>query len=149
MARTKSRRAPARTRARSAGARLPRLLRPEVIGTALVVVAAALLPYLLPLTSVLREARDGLVETFGVHVFTLVSAVAMLGMLLALRRLRWLGGRTRHLAGIALLLIFSAGLLGLWRPSASVGAVDLSATSAGGDAGRWLTSGWLVASAWL
>ena len=152
MARTKSRRSPARARARSAGARFPRpprLLRPEVVGTALVVVAAAILPYLLPLTSVLREARDGLVGTFGVHVFTIVTAVALLGMLLALRRVRWLRGHARHLAGVALLLVFTAGLLGLWRPSASVGAVDLGATSAGGDAGRWLTGGWLAAAAWL
>ena len=34
-------------------------------------------------------------------------------------------------------------------PSASVGAVDLAVTSAGGDAGRWLTGGWLAATAWL
>ena len=152
MARTKARRSPAPARARSAGARLPRLprlLRPEVVGTALVVLAAAILPYLLPLTSVLREARDGLVETFGVHVFTIVTAVALAGVLLALRRVRWLRGHARHLAGVALLLLFSAGLLGLWRPSASVGAVDLAVTSAGGDAGRWLTSGWLAATAWL
>ena len=152
MARTKSRRSPARARARSARARLPRpprLLRPEVVGTALVVLAAAILPYLLPLTSVLREARDGLVGTFGVHVFTIVTAVALLGVLLALRRVRWLRGHARHLAGLALLLVFTAGLLGLWRPSASVGAVDLGATSAGGDAGRWLTGGWLAATAWL
>ena len=89
MARTKARRSPTRGHARPASARLPsppRLLRPEVVGTALVVLAAAILPYLLPLTSVLREARDGLVETFGVHVFTIVTAVAIVGMLLALRR---------------------------------------------------------------
>ena len=81
MARTKSRPARPRARSRRSGGVLDRILRPEIVGTALVVLAAAILPYLLPLTDVLREARDGLVETFGLHVFTVVAVVASLGSL--------------------------------------------------------------------
>jgi S-DNA-T family DNA segregation ATPase FtsK/SpoIIIE len=84
-----------------------------------------------------------------VHVFTLVALVATLGALVALRRVRLLRGHARHLLGVTLLLVFSSGLLGLWRPSAAVGAVDLGVTSAGGDLGRWFTNGWLVGAAWL
>ena len=148
MARAKTRRASRRTAA-SSFPRLRRLIRPELLGTLLVVVAVATLPYLLPLTAVLRSARDELVGALGLHVFSGVAAVAALGAVLALRKSEWLIRRRRHIAGAALLLLFSAGLLSLWRPETRVGSVDLGGTSAGGDLGRLLTGGWLLGLAWL
>ena len=94
MARTKTR----RTRRRAADMRrrrlprLPTLFRPDLIGAALVVLGVALLPYLLPLTSVLRSARDELVAAIGLHVFTVVVLLAALGVLLAFRRGAGCGG---------------------------------------------------------
>ena len=129
--------------------RASRLIRPEIAGAALIVLAAALIPYLLPLAGALRAARDGLVGALGLHAFTLAVLALGLGALLALRRGAWLRRRARHLAGAALLLAFSAGLLGLWRPDAIVGSIDLRAASAGGDAGRLLTSGPIAVLAWL
>ena len=160
MARTKTRPStrPAPTRTALAGApwtqRLGRLVRSETTGGALVVAAVAILIYLLPLDAVpvadvLARARDGFVEFFGVHVFTLVALLAALGALVATRRLRWLRHRERHLLGAALLLVFSSGLLGLWRPDVVIGGVRLDAASAGGEAGRWLSSSTLVGLGWL
>ena len=148
MARAKTRRASRRTAA-SSFPRLRRLIRPELLGTLLVVVAVATLPYLLPLTAVLRSARDELVGALGLHVFSGVAAVAALGVVLALRKSEWLIRRRRHIAGAALLLLFSAGLLSLWRPDTRIGSVDLGETSAGGDLGRLLTGGWPLGLAWL
>ncbi len=150
MARTKPRR-PSSRAAQSSPARsiVRRILRPEIAGTALVVLAVALLPFLLPLTSVVAEARDGLVGALGLHVFTLVVLALSIGLLLALRQGRRLRGHARHLAGAALLLVFSAGLLGLWTPDAVVGEVDLAESSAGGRAGSALTAGGFATAAWI
>ena len=151
MARTKTRR-PARAQAAPAAAgrrlSLSRVLRSPIALTALTVAAAAILLYLLPTADLLRAARDRAVEALGVHVFTLVAAGGSLGAIAAAKRTRWLRGRSRVLAALALLLVFSAGALGLWRPDAAIGGVALADASAGGAAGRWL-SGWPVALAWL
>ena len=124
------------------------LLRPQVLGTLLVVLAAAALPYLLPLTGVIDDARDGVVHALGLHVFTLVVVIAAWGGLLARRRGGWLARHRRHVLGTAAAVVFSAGLLGRWYPDAQVGAVDLAASSAGGDAGRWLARDALVTAGW-
>ena len=160
MARTKTRPSTRPAATRTARARTPwtrhlgRLVRSETTGGALVVAAAAILIYLLPLEAVpvadvLARARDGFVELFGIHVFTLVALLAALGALVATRRLRWLRHRERHLFGAALLLVFSSGLLGLWRPDVVIGGVGLDAASAGGEAGRWLSGSTLVGLGWL
>jgi len=125
------------------------LLRPEVIGTLLVVLAAAVIPFLFPFAGVLGDARDGMIRALGLHVFTLTLLVAALGAMLALRHTRWLERHVRHLVGALLLLIFSAGLLGLWQPDTSVGEVQLAIHSAGGDAGRALTDNAIVTLVWL
>ena len=155
MARTRPRRTRApRSSARAATAfpdilTLVRFLfRPELVGTLLVVLAAALLPRLLPLAGVFDDARDGLVRTLGLHAFTLVVLIAAGGGLLALRRGAWLGRHRRHVLGVAALLLFSAGILGRWFPHSQVGAVDLATHSAGGDAGRRLLEGAPAAAVW-
>src|SRR5262245_8297484 len=92
------------------------LLRPEVVGTILVVAAAAVIPFLFPFAGVLTDARDGLIRTLGVHVFTLTLLIAAIGAMLAMRHTRWLQRHVRHLVGVGLLLLFSAGVLGFWQP---------------------------------
>ena len=145
MARTNTRRStsrpPRRARARSI---VRRVLRPEIVGTVLIVLAAALLFYLLPqlpLTRIVNDARDELVGAFGLHIFTLVVLTLAIGLLLALRQGKRLRGHARHLAGAALLLVFSAGMLGFWAPDVIVGEVDLGEASAGGSVGGALTGG--------
>jgi len=153
MARTRTRRSRA---ARSAAPALPDIstvargvLRPEVLGTILVVLAVASIPYLVPLTGVVGEFRDLLVQAFGLHVFTLIVLLAGAGVLLATKRADLLGRHARHIAGMLALLVFLAGLLGLWQPATRVGGVDFAEVSAGGDAGRALTSNVYATLAWL
>jgi len=116
------------------------LTRPELIGTVLVVLAAAALPFLLPLAGVIADARDELVRLLGLHVFTFVVVVASAGLLIAFRRGDWAIRRRRHLIGVLGLLGFLAGLLGGWYPNRLVGDTDLGIHSAGGDLGRALAS---------
>jgi len=111
--------------------------------------AAAVIPFLFPIAGVLGEARDGLIRALGVHVFTLTLFIATIGAMLALRYTMWLQRHVRHLAGVTLLLVFSAGALGLWRPSTSVGEVSLEIHSAGGDLGRFLTDQPVALAAWI
>ena len=153
MARTNTRRSTSRpTPGAASRSIMRRVLRPEIVGTVLVVLAAALLLYLLPqipLTRIVNDARDELVGAFGLHVFTLVVLTLAVGLLLALRQGKRLRGRARHLAGAALLLVFSAGALGFWGPDVIVGEVDLGEASAGGSIGGALTGGGLATIAWV
>ncbi len=157
MARTKTRRARA-TRAR----RLPQIpdittawravARPELVGALLVVIAVAAIAYLVPpLTRVLPDARDVIVQALGLHAFTAAVVVALVGLVMALRRVAWLTrpAPARRLAGALAFAIFVAGVLGRWYPQTSVGGVDLHVHSAGGDAGRLLADGVIGWTAWL
>ena len=116
------------------------LTRPELVGTVLVVLAAAALPFLLPLAGVIADARDELVRILGLHVFSLVVVLASSGLLIAFRRTGWASRHRRHLMGGLALLAVLAGLLGRWYPDRTVGDIDLAIHSAGGDLGRALAS---------
>ena len=153
MARTRSRRP--RASARGSTPAIPDIVslgravaRPEIIGTALVVLAAAAIPYLLPLTGVFGAARDALVALFGLHVFTVIGLLAGLGVLLALHREYLIKRHRRHVLGFAVFLVFLAGLFGLWHPATHVGDVDLAQTSAGGYLGALITSTWWSTVLW-
>ena len=123
--------------------------RPEVAGTILVVLAVAAVPYVIPVTGVLGDLRDRLVETFGLHVFTLIVVIAALGIMLALKRTAVLARHARHLIGVAAFLVFLAGVFGRWFPDATVGSVDFTRVSAGGDLGRVLNANLWSGLAWL
>jgi DNA segregation ATPase FtsK/SpoIIIE, S-DNA-T family len=125
------------------------LVRPEIVGTLLVVLAAAVVPFLFPFAGLVRDARDGVVQALGVHVFTVTLVLASGGVMLAMRYTDWIFDHARHLVGVLLLLVFSAGLLGMWHPVTTVGSVDLSAHSAGGDLGVELTASVPATAFWL
>lgn len=125
------------------------LFRPEVVGTVLVVLAAAAIPSVIPLTGVIGEARDGVLRLLGLHVFTAIALLAGLGALLVLRRADLLRSNIRHIVGGVLLLLFVAGLFGRWHPQTRVGGVDLHVVSAGGALGRQLTHGLGWTLGWL
>jgi S-DNA-T family DNA segregation ATPase FtsK/SpoIIIE len=124
-------------------------LSPEILGALLVAFALAALPFLLPLAGILADARDGIFAALGVHVFTATVLLALVGALIALRYTFWLHEQARHLCGVFLLIVFSAGALGLWHPTHTLGAISLAEHSAGGDAGRALTSGPWWTAGWL
>ncbi|MDA0301516.1 MAG: hypothetical protein O2822_03240, partial [Chloroflexi bacterium] len=122
--------------------------RPEIIGTVLVVLAAAAIPYLLPLTGIFGAARDALVALFGLHVFTVIGLLAGLGVLLAMHREYLLKRHRRHVLGFGVFLVFLAGLFGLWHPETRVGEVNLAQTSAGGMLGSAITMTWWSTAMW-
>ena len=129
------------------------LLRPSVFGVALLLLGALVLPGAIALPDPLLDARAGLVRALGVHAATLAVLAGAGGVLLLLgrrgpraRALLW--RRRRHALGAAVMLTFSAGLLGLWSPTLTLDGVDLASSSAGGALGRALTS-WPSALGWL
>lgn len=123
--------------------------RPEVAGAALLALAAWSVPGLLPLPGAAGDAREAVTEALGLHVFTGALVCATGGALLALRRSGALTRHPRHLAGLALLAVFAAGVLGRLTPEADLGGVSLAQHTAGGAAGAALTGHWLAALAWL
>jgi len=150
----RSPRASAKTR-RGANQQVPDILsvghviaRPEVAGTILVVLAVAAIPYVIPVTGVLGDLRDRLVEGLGLHVFTLIVLIAGLGIVLALKRTEALKRHARHIVGLLAFLVFLAGIFGRWFPAATVGSVDFAVVSAGGDLGRTLNSSIWSGLAW-
>ncbi|MQC17818.1 MAG: DNA translocase FtsK [Chloroflexi bacterium] len=124
------------------------IARPEVAGTILVVLAVAAVPYVIPVTGVLGDLRDRLVEGLGVHVFTLIVLIAGLGIVLALRKTAALKRHARHFAGLVAFLVFLAGIFGRWYPDAIVGSVDFATVSAGGNLGRTLNTNLWSGLAW-
>ena len=152
MARTSRRTRRASTRRASASplAGIGRFLsRPELVGTLLVVLAAATVPFLLPFAGVIADARDGIVQLLGLHVFSLVVVLASAGIFIGFRWTGWISGQRRHLVGGFALLGVIAGLLGRWYPDRTVGDVDLAIHSAGGDLGRALAAWPWGVAAWL
>ncbi len=156
MARTKARRT--RSTRRNSQSSIPDittvgryLVKPEVVGTLLIVLAVASVPYLIPFTGVLGEGRNGLVELLGLHVFTLILLVAGFGLMLALRSRTTRRPRPRHIAGLVTGFVVLAGILGRWYPDVQVGDVALHSVSAGGEFGRlfagslWGTTAWILA----
>ncbi len=115
------------------------IFRPELVGTIFVVIAAASIPFLIPLAGLIADARDELIRALGLHTFTLVVILAGVGIILAFRKNSLLTERRRHLVGLLFLLFFLSGILGYWYPDRLIGTTDLSIFSAGGELGRTLT----------
>ena len=116
------------------------IVRPELIGTIFVVVAAASIPFLIPLAGLIADARDELIRLFGLHTFTLVLIMASIGIILAFRKNALLVERRRHLVGLSFVLLFLSGILGYWYPDRLIGTTDLAIFAAGGKLGRSLTN---------
>ena len=108
------------------------IFRPELVGTIFVVIAAASIPFLIPLAGLIADARDELIRALGLHTFTLVVILAGVGIILAFRKNSLLTERRRHLVGLLFLLFFLSGILGYWYPDRLIGTTDLSIFSAGG-----------------
>ncbi len=129
------------------------VIRPSVVGAVILLLAAVALPGVIVLPGRLLDARAEAVSLLGLHQATLALLSAAAAALLLLGdRGPGLGGplwrHRRHVLGAALLLAFSWGLLGMWRPLLTLDGVDLQAASAGGALGRSLTT-WPRLLPWL
>ncbi len=127
------------------------LIRRESIGVALIVLAVLAVPWLVPFTAGLADARNRFVETFGLLIFAWIALFLGAGWLV-IRDEQSVLWRDWKPVVIALLSgLFLIGFFGFFRPEWSLGDVALSAHTAGGDLGQWLAGnpigllGWLVA----
>ena len=129
------------------------VVRPQVAGAVILVLAAVALPGVIALPGRLLDARAEVLGVLGLHQATLALLAALASAVLLLgARGPGLAGllwrRRRHVLGAAALLAFSWGLLGMWRPLLTLDGVDLEAASAGGAFGRSLTT-WPRLLPWL
>lgn len=129
------------------------LTRPLVSGVVLLLLATGAFPGGIPLPDTLLEVRAASVRALGLHGTTLALLIAGAAVLLLLgdrgpgvRGLLW--RRRRHVLGASVMLAFSAGLLGLWRPELTLDGIQLATVSAGGALGRSFM-GWPSALGWL
>jgi S-DNA-T family DNA segregation ATPase FtsK/SpoIIIE len=125
------------------------LIRRESIGVALIVLALLAVPWLVPFTSGLADARNGFVETFGLLIFAWIGLLLYAGWLVIRdeQAKLWVDWRPWAM-GLAAGL-FVAGFLGFFRPDWSLGDVSVNAHTLGGDLGHRLAGNPLGILAWL
>ncbi len=131
------------------GEALVGLFRPEIIGLALILLAALAIPWLAPLSDTAPDLRDSLVEALGLGVFAAAALLAVWGWLLYRRSFPTTGVAWRRWLGGLAVAIFVLGLMSLYRPSWKIGAVDFSEVTAGGELGDDLVGGPLSFLIWL
>ena len=125
------------------------LIRRESVGVALILLALLAVPWLVPFTSGLADARNRFVETFGVLIFAWIALLLVAGWLV-LRDEQSILWRDWKPAAIAILAcLFLIGLLGFFQPGWSLGDVSLSAHSTGGDLGHRLAGHPIGILVWL
>jgi len=107
---------------------------------ALVLVAAALVNWVMGQIDILTGVRESFVGALGVGVFFVLGLIVLVGLWL-LAGAHPLGGRTLRRAGGGLLfLIFGLGIAGSFQPSWDLAEVSLLEQTAGGAAGDALSS---------
>ena len=119
--------------------RRPALL--PLLGTVYVLGAAALVQWVIQPLDLFNSARESVVEALGGGIFVVIALLMIVGLWL-ITGARWRPGRegSRRIAGILALSLFACGVAGMIRPAETLGGVDLSRVTAGGDLGDALTS---------
>jgi len=115
------------------------VIRRESIGVLLWVVALLAVPWLVPFTAGLADARNGFVETFGLLIFAWIALLACAGWLVIRGEQALLWSHWKPYAVGLACGAFAAGLLGLFTPAWHLGDVGVSEHSLGGELGYWLT----------
>ncbi|MCH7697972.1 MAG: DNA translocase FtsK [Chloroflexi bacterium] len=116
---------------------------------ALLALALLAIPWLVPSARGATAFRDGLVTNLGLLVFALIGIVAYLGLAVIRRRLDQAFSSWRPWAIGALVLAFTSGLLGFFRPDWQLGGVFLNEVTAGGDLGHLMAGNLIGVLAWL
>ncbi len=125
------------------------LIRRESAGVLLILLALLAVPWLVPFTAGLADARNRFVETFGLLMFGWIALLLFSGWLVirdeqsALWR-SWKAPLIATLSGV-----FLIGLFGFFRPEWALGDVSLSAHTAGGDLGQRIAGNPIGVLVWL
>lgn len=125
------------------------LLRRESIGVGLILLAVLAIPWLVPFTSGLADARNRFVETFGLLIFAWIALFVLAGWLVIRDEQARLWSAWKPCAIALLAALFFAGLFGLVRPDVSLGDVSLNDHTAGGDLGHRIVSNPIAVLLWL
>jgi len=113
-------------------------------------VAALLgIPWLVPFTSGLADARNAFVETFGLLTFVIIGLLLYAGWLVIRDEQAKLWDSWKPWEVGVLGGLFAMGLLGFFTPGWSLGDVSLGKHSAGGDLGKGLTGSAPGVLAWM
>jgi len=125
------------------------LIRRESVGVGLIVLALLAVPWLVPFTSGLADARNGFVETFGLLIFAWIGLLLYAGWLIIRDEQHRLWSDWRPWAvGIAAGL-FLSGLFGFFRPDWNLGDVSMQENTLGGELGHRLAGNPIGILLWL
>lgn len=125
------------------------LIRRESIGVALILLAVLAVPWLVPFTAGLADARNRFVETFGLLIFGWIALLVYAGWLVIRDEQDTLWSDWKPWAIGVLGGLFFAGLFGIFHPGFHLGDVPLSDHSAGGELGRKLVGNPIAVLVWL
>jgi S-DNA-T family DNA segregation ATPase FtsK/SpoIIIE len=125
------------------------LTKPGVLGFAFAVGAVIAVAFLVDVPKILADARDWLIQTFGLGLLV-IALLSVLGGH-AVSRGAYLQGQrfARRAAGTIAAGLFVWGAFGLNRADWALGSVDFHQASLGGDVGRAITAGMLGKLAWM
>jgi len=125
------------------------LIRRESIGVALILLALLALPWLVPFTAGLADARNRFVETFGLLIFAWIVLLVYAGWLVIRDEQSALWRDWKPATIVLLAGVFAIGLLGFFRPEWNLGDVSLSTHTAGGDLGHRFAANPIGILVWL
>ncbi len=124
-------------------------IRPEVVGTLLVLLAALTISWLLPLLDVMASTRDAIVRRLGLGTSFPIFALGAAGVLIARRRFMTSWRQFRIWTGAFFLGVALLALLAFFEPPWTAGNVELRRVTAGGTLGSRLISSPLGVVVWL
>jgi S-DNA-T family DNA segregation ATPase FtsK/SpoIIIE len=125
------------------------LIRRESVGFLLIVLAVFAVPWLVPFTSTLADARNAFVETFGLLIFAWIAFLLYAGWLVIRDEQSKLWHAWRPWASAILAGVFLVGFFGFFRPVWDLGEVSLADHTSGGDLGHALAGNPLGVLMWL
>ncbi|HYM14012.1 MAG TPA: DNA translocase FtsK [Dehalococcoidia bacterium] len=125
------------------------LIRRESIGVGLALLALLAVPWLVPFTSGLADARNRFVATFGLLIFAWIGLLIYAGWLVIRGEQARLWQDWKPWAIGLLSGLFLLGFFGLFNPAWSLGDVSLADHTAGGDLGGRIVGNPFGVLAWL
>ncbi|HEY8173080.1 MAG TPA: DNA translocase FtsK, partial [Dehalococcoidia bacterium] len=125
------------------------LIRRESIGVGLILLALLGVPWLVPFTAGLADARNSFVETFGLLIFAWIALLLYAGWVVIRGEQARLWEQWRPWAIALTAGLFVAGFFGFFKPDWFLGDVSLADHSLGGDIGARIAGNPLGVLLWF